>query len=102
MPSAGTTRRSPSCTSPRKVRPPPAASRSSALFTASCAPGLAVLVWRCVVSSLGGGEGPSASLSFEKTPLPVVIAWGIVVRPLPCSPGCRCSFQGAASARRGG
>lgn len=69
--------------------------RSSALVTGSCALGLAVLGLRCVMSSLGGGEGPSAALSFEKTPPPVVIPWGVAVRPLcPGAPAAAAVSQG--------
>ena len=69
--------------------------RSSALVTGSCALGFAVLGLHCVMSSLGGGEGPSAALSFEKTPLPVVIPWGVAVRPLcPGAPAAAAVSQG--------
>ena len=60
-----------------------------------CALGLAVLGLRCVVSSLGGGEGPCASLGFEKTPPPVVISWGVAVRPrCPGAPAAAAVSQG--------
>ena len=60
-----------------------------------CALGLAVLGLQCVVSSLGGGEGPCASLGFEKTPPPVVISWGVAVRPrCPGAPAAAAVSQG--------
>ena len=74
---------------------PPATFRSSDLFTGSYALGLAVLGLQCVVSSLGGGEGPCASLGFEKTRPPVVIPWGVAVRPrCPGAPAAAAVSQG--------